>query len=369
MQQDAITKIHLRYALRDGQPVHVRQFEYLRGDTERPKNLHCPECEKQVTIKLPKDRQIRDHFAHYPDSDCPLRNAGESAYHLNAKIYLAERMREFHNAALVFQCRLCRNKYPYLKINDYDEVVPEMKLGRCKPDVTCLHARQAVGVAEIFHTHAVDVQKQYDLNAMGVAWFEIPAASVHPRHFGHTEAADVLAIDAQGAGVIYPRPPPICEVCETERQRAAQKVAEDARWEADWARVWNATPLIKLQQWTNAQRHEAVELLRAADTQAEADCREWEQRDGAARLSENGELITPTNALYQYRYWQGGQPLVATLAELSAPLATWRRYAAQSDDLLSGEHAKRCRGEVSQAAGVVYCADCGYFAPRKGAER
>lgn len=78
-------------------------------------------------------------------------------------------------------------------------------------------------------------------------------------------------------------------------------------------------------------------------------------------LNAQGDLLVPTTTMKRYRYWQGGQSIWATLAELHAPLATWRKYAALRDDLLTESHARRCGGKVEQADGFAYCVECGSY--------
>jgi len=81
-------------------------------------------------------------------------------------------------------------------------------------------------------------------------------------------------------------------------------------------------------------------------------------------LTEGNELIIPTFTPKRYRWWQGGQSIWATLAELNAPLATWCRNAANHEDLLSSKHAERCIGEVHHAEGFVFCVECGRYAKK-----
>lgn len=79
-------------------------------------------------------------------------------------------------------------------------------------------------------------------------------------------------------------------------------------------------------------------------------------------LTGDGELRIPLNASAQYRWWQGGQSVWATLKELNAPLATWRRHAENREDLLSSRHEVWCGGEVEPAEGFVFCTECGSYA-------
>lgn len=359
------TKVHLRYALRDRRAVSVKKYDYLRDrpHSDRPDDLICPECENRVMLKLSRERKIADHFAHYPDSDCPLRDAGETAFHLNAKIYMADRLAEFHNAALIYNCAMCRSDSTYLSIRDYDEVRPEMKLGRRRPDVSCLQGGEAVGAAEIFHTNAVSTERKYDLDASKIAWFEIPALGVHPQHFRFTEGADTLSIDARGAGVIYPKPPLICKVCEAREKQRAKAIEAKAAYDRDRLLAMQSIPLPDQLALSEEKTRALVDAYREQREREDAEREAWEQRGGGARIdAATGELVIPVNATYGDRFWSGGRSLFATLAALNAPLATWRRYSRLSPDLLDASHGRRCGGVVEKRNGFAYCVACGYYA-------
>jgi hypothetical protein len=340
-----LNRVHLRYALQNGQPVSVRLFGHLRGTKKRPTDLYCPQCESRVTVRLQSDqssaerRKIIDHFAHYPDSDCSLREGGETALHLNAKIYLAQRLSEYHHATLSYKCQRCQNEYPYLKIDDYDEVKPEMKAGNRRPDVLCLQARQPIGAAEIFYTHAVDQEKQSDLNKLGIAWFEIPALSVHPQYFRFIEAGKVISIDARGAGITYPQPPSNCEACAEELRKAAYrrhleqlmreederikreqdlqrreqlKREQERRRQVDeeerrrryqeWKRKQEEDERITAEKRAKeqAERAEAERIAKEETARKEAERIAFEQSGGPAYLDENGDLRIPFYSIYTY---------------------------------------------------------------------
>ena len=80
-------------------------------------------------------------------------------------------------------------------------------------------------------------------------------------------------------------------------------------------------------------------------------------------LTEGNELIIPLFTPKRYRWWQGGQSVWATLAELGAPLDTWRRHAANRGDfLLSTKHDKWCGGNVRTGVGFAFCVECGGYA-------
>jgi hypothetical protein len=79
-------------------------------------------------------------------------------------------------------------------------------------------------------------------------------------------------------------------------------------------------------------------------------------------LTPNGELRIPRDAPQRYKWWAGGeQSIWQTLAEIDAPLKTWRQYAYASADLSTPAHADRCEGVVVSREGFAYCAICGRY--------
>ena len=46
-------------------------------------------------------------------------------------------------------------------------------------------------------------------------------------------------------------------------------------------------------------------------------------------INDSGDLVIPHDAPAQYKWWDGGQPIIETLAELGANEATLRRYRHQ----------------------------------------
>ena len=63
----------------------------------------------------------------------------------------------------------------------------------------------------------------------------------------------------------------------------------------------------------------------------------------------------------RYWHWAGGQSIWATLAELQAPIASWRLYAERDEGLLNGCHEARCNGMPCEIVGGWACAECGYY--------
>jgi hypothetical protein len=82
-------------------------------------------------------------------------------------------------------------------------------------------------------------------------------------------------------------------------------------------------------------------------------------------ITEFGELRIPGNAHPRYHWFNGGQPIVATLAELNAPYSVWRFYVARGPHLLTPKHSEICAGGIHRLRwpeyAIVYCVECKYF--------
>lgn len=239
-------ELKISYAMRGDEYVSIRGFQSSFAVDHakiRPTDLSCPECDQQIVVRYPRDPNMKTVVVHYahtpkigPDYRCALANS-ESAEHFNAKIYLARQMQRAIDTsrgfALVFRCRAdgCRAQEIFFEIKDYDRVEPERKVGRVRPDISCFQHGSAVGAAEVFHTHAVDLEKQYDLNSMGVNWFEIPAKNLKTwaraiLPFNSTVGGYTIhALDAHLAEITQPRIPMYCQVCQ-ERYRRRGIMAE-----------------------------------------------------------------------------------------------------------------------------------------------
>jgi hypothetical protein len=391
----------LRFALQGSELKSTEYFGTLRGSKKRPTDLRCPQCEQPVTVKLSPTGKVIDHFAHYPDSSCPLKDHGESALHLNAKIGLAHEMERFHYASLIFQCKICTNWYPFLEINDYDSVKPECKFGNRRPDVSCLSSGETIGAAEVWHKHAVDQEKRRELDDSGIAWFEIPARSVHPQYYKHILGAHIFEIDAVGAGIAYPLAPRVCEVCQDRRRKEAQqrlewereqaekrerylKAAEEARLKAQYerdsaAKAESERQRLEYQEWLQeleeakareeqerskreAERLEAERLAKEEAARIEIERLMADQREGPAYLTETGDLRIPRYSLLKHRWWKPeGQSLYLTLAELNAPVQSWRKYSIKNSDLITEKHRGWCTGTIQSGQGFRFCVECGYY--------
>ncbi len=90
-----------------------------------------------------------------------------------------------------------------------------------------------------------------------------------------------------------------------------------------------------------------------------------ELEQGLPELRADGSLQIPFTCATRYHHWrEDGQSLWTTLAELSAPLASWQRYGYEAADLLTDDHAARCKGAVNEGENFVYCPDCGRYQRR-----
>jgi len=43
-------------------------------------------------------------------------------------------------------------------------------------------------------------------------------------------------------------------------------------------------------------------------------------------IDENGTIVIPFSIDQKYHFWNGGQPLSATMQEINAPEDIWRKY-------------------------------------------
>jgi hypothetical protein len=242
--------------------------------------------------------------------------------------------------------------------------VPELKFGKRRPDISCLQAKQTIGAAEVRHLHACDSDKRRELDASGIAWFEIPVAGVRKDSFQHIHSAEVLSINAHVAGVTYPVPPPVCQLCGARQKKEAEALKERQELNEAWARMMAATVITdraKFYAMHRDDKRKAVLAFIEKERQEEVERQAAEQASGPAYLNERSELVVPNKCLFKYRYWQGGQSIWATLAELNAPLSVWENYAYRHDDLLNGGHARRCKGTIQDRGIYVFCTSCGYY--------
>lgn len=80
-------------------------------------------------------------------------------------------------------------------------------------------------------------------------------------------------------------------------------------------------------------------------------------------FNEQGDLVISADTDRQFKYWlDGAQTIWQTLADLNAPAATVRRYAARSDAPLHTQMGVRdCKGEIVELDGLRLCVECGWL--------
>ena len=266
------SSVRLQFALRGDSPVFIREFSHLRGTEGGRDGLRCPECDRSVTARLSPKFAVADHFAHYPGSRCVLSGAGESTRHANAKYFIAGQLKKYQRASLIFQCKACRNDNVYLQIPEYDEVKVERRLANRRPDISCYQGETPVGAVEVTACHAINFARRVDLDQTGVAWFEIAVdRAVNPRYFRFVESASILGIDAEGAGVTYPRPPKYCPLCQARNQaRSGKATASPDAAASALLRIpeWTTGPGLTMDKLCDYAWHEGVSL----------ECDEWGPR-------------------------------------------------------------------------------------------
>lgn len=342
-------ELKIAYAMRGEEYVSIRGFQSSFAQDQakiRPTDLSCPECDQQIVVRYPRDPNVKTVVVHYahtpkagPDYRCALAN-GESAEHFNAKVYLARQMQRAVESsrgfALVFRCRAegCRAQEIFFEIKDYDRAEPERKVGRLRPDISCFRGQQPIGAAEVCNTHAVGAEKQYDLSAMGLEWFEIPAKGLkewatailpfNSRVGGYT----VHALDANVAGITYPLIPAYCDICERRyRHQGIMAAAYDEQMASYKARVARHVEAMRANQMAV---NESAVLADAERARIEAEFYAQPVSGGGEYLKSLGCLYCARPALLQDRHGAGcwfcarcrawfsssnGRPILAGLAK------------------------------------------------------
>lgn len=170
----------------DGEVVHIGRYAHIKPKL-RPQAL-CPVCRDPVVMKL--GSKMAHHCAHKPDADCAA-TAGETAVHLNSKLYIARKLNKelarsrqegdsprlyikevcgWKDGAWEKTCTECRTTE---WARDWDEVAVELRVGNRQPDITLLRAGEAIGAIEVHVTNAVSEEKAADLRALNLPWVEV----------------------------------------------------------------------------------------------------------------------------------------------------------------------------------------------------
>lgn len=176
----------LAYVLHEGGYCHVSRFARL-SPRARPQ-VFCPECEREVILHL--GQQYAHHAAHRPGAVCALTRP-ETARHFNTKLHLYTQLSKRRRLLIAQPCYgwwaptvenvpgghvECTGKHrPYLWLEGWDRVEVEKFVGSRKPDIVIYRGNQAVAAIEVRATHAVDMDKRADLEALGLPWIEIAA--------------------------------------------------------------------------------------------------------------------------------------------------------------------------------------------------
>ena len=172
----------LAWVIVDGVPRHVSEFADL-SPRRRPR-AHCPQCGRQLTLKLGSVRC--HHAAHHPGQECAATRP-ETALHINTKLALASTLRAAAGPDSVLSIlRRCAGAasdadtcYKTLKrewLHGWNEVVVEQRVSDARrPDIVLRQSGRAIGAIEIVVTHAVSHEMARALDELGVPWIEVRA--------------------------------------------------------------------------------------------------------------------------------------------------------------------------------------------------
>lgn len=163
----------------------------------------------------------------------------------------------------------------------------------------------------------------------------------------HSAKADALA----AARVLF-------KMAGTETEKAAEssrpvEVVRDQLFEPTVTHEWEVS---EVQDWYG----EIEEEEEVIDDESPTAAIPLTAQTGTASayLRPDGSVCIPTDSLPRFKHWTGGQALWATLAELNAPLASWRMYAARQP---LTNTCNGCAKPVSTSADFVFCVACGFY--------
>jgi len=222
--------------------VHVSQFASLKPK-QRPR-ASCPVCGDQVIMKL--GAKNAHHCAHKPDAVCAA-TSGETAVHLNSKLYIARKLeKEIVRAQqdgdlprLVIK-ELCGYKGGYYEKTcteerstvwavGFDEVAVEVRVGNRQPDITLRHNGMDMAGIEVHVTNAVSDEKAADLKLLGLPWIEVKGKPELYEGDWPWNSLQTLKVTRTGEGRWR------CATCAVKEAEAAARKAEEARLEQEWA--------------------------------------------------------------------------------------------------------------------------------------
>jgi hypothetical protein len=168
---------HLSWVLVNNELHNVKDYAHL-APKKRPLS-YCPVCERQVTLKLGTIKVY--HAAHKKDDVCPVTNP-ETALHLNAKLHVAEQLRQGKPIKVIYPCTGFDGKDCDSAMNkslDYlsgwDDVKVEYSIDQYRPDIVLLKNGESIGAVEVFVTHTIEPEKEKYLNELAIPWIEVDA--------------------------------------------------------------------------------------------------------------------------------------------------------------------------------------------------
>jgi hypothetical protein len=161
--------VQLQWVLEQGELCHVSTFARLPPE-KRPE-VYCPQCQRPVVLKL--GHQLAHHAAHRPEDTCVVQQA-ETAVHLNAKLHIAQELRQQSVLHLSQSCAGCGKTRPWRWPGLWDAVQVETRLDeRIQPDILLLAKGEPVGGIEVLVSHAVDEAKALRLQRRRLPWVEV----------------------------------------------------------------------------------------------------------------------------------------------------------------------------------------------------
>jgi hypothetical protein len=197
------TRPGLTWVIVDGAPRHVSEFASLRPH-QRPRAI-CPQCARQLTLKLGKVR--RHHAAHAPSDVCASTQP-ETALHLDTKLALAAalaRAGTTTSLSIVERCHgaegsACDVVHASIFAERWQEVRVEHGVGeRRRPDIVLLRHGQPLAAIEVLVSNRVTPEKAEALSNLGVPWIEVRADARLASPHGWT-ASQPLPAERSSAG-------------------------------------------------------------------------------------------------------------------------------------------------------------------------
>lgn len=223
--------VMLQWVVHEGRDVHVSTFAGV--PIGRRPIVTCPDCGGTLTLRLGFERV--HHAAHQPGALCALTQP-ESALHHNAKMYLADQLRQVKELTIEERCvgvaggngaPGCHGSRSRRWLAGWEQVQAERGVNGRRPDVTLLRGSDVVGAVEVWVSHRIEPEKREHYAEWGIPWIEVAATEVLIAGDDAWRPDRPLPLVACG-----PAEPFQCEACATivaERARAEAEAAEEAR--------------------------------------------------------------------------------------------------------------------------------------------